>query len=289
MAPRLGLALVSDKSVPVAGCRECFARGLACKAADDRANCRPTQNRSRAGGVRLHVRRRRRGDAGVEGIGVHGPQQLRGTGPLSASQLRPGTIVVPLLVAGRNCEQPSPSFPGRQRGVCHWRQTAKGLSVADRGGTAEDEQERAARRAQAAHGLYCSSAGSRPPQRIAVVDVGVAAGDQQGAEADHLGKRVARGRRIARVLDASRQTPGDGQTPFDLGRRQHTAIPGQPAAIKGRPRRPATGAAGEPAKGRLSTVMAGGHCVAARWSRLDSAIMYVFDKMNCARSAVQPT
>jgi hypothetical protein len=75
------------------------------------------------------------------------------------------------------------------------------------------------------------------PQRVAVVAVGIAAGDQQGAEADHLGERVAYGRRIAWVVDVSCQPFGDAEPPLDLGEQQHAGIGGQSAAVEGQPHR----------------------------------------------------
>jgi len=68
---------------------------------------------------------------------------------------------------------------------------------------------------------------------FAVIGVGIACGDQQRAEADHLGNAVAHSFRIARILEATRQTIGDAEPALDLGQHQNAGVRGQPAAIEG--------------------------------------------------------
>ena len=70
------------------------------------------------------------------------------------------------------------------------------------------------------------------PQGVAVVGVCVAGGDQQRAEADHLGEAVADPLGCARVLDAACQPVGDAELALDLGEHQHARVRGQPAAIE---------------------------------------------------------
>ena len=70
-------------------------------------------------------------------------------------------------------------------------------------------------------------------QRVAVVGVRVAGGDQQRPEADHLGEPVPHPLGRPRVLDAARQPLGDAEPALDLGQHQHPGVRGQPAAVEG--------------------------------------------------------
>ena len=69
-------------------------------------------------------------------------------------------------------------------------------------------------------------------QRVAVVAVGIARRDQQGAVADHLGKRMPHPVRRARVLDAIGQPLGDPKPLLDRRQQQYPGIRGQQAAIE---------------------------------------------------------
>ena len=84
--------------------------------------------------------------------------------------------------------------------------------------------------------------GSRPTaissrivaQGVAVIRIRVAGGDQQGAEADHLGRTMPHPLGGSRIGDAAGQPLGNLQLPLDLGEDQHAGIPGQPATIEGK-------------------------------------------------------
>ena len=69
-------------------------------------------------------------------------------------------------------------------------------------------------------------------ERVAVVAVGIARRDQQGAIADHLGKPVQHPVRIARIFEASRQPIGDLEPLLDRRQQQYPGIRGQPPAVK---------------------------------------------------------
>jgi hypothetical protein len=69
-------------------------------------------------------------------------------------------------------------------------------------------------------------------QRVAVVGVLVAGRDQQRPIADHLSQPVPDPLRRPRVRDAARQPLGNAEPALDLGQHQHTAIRGQPPAVK---------------------------------------------------------
>ena len=69
-------------------------------------------------------------------------------------------------------------------------------------------------------------------QRVAVVAILVAGGDQERAEADHLGERVPDPLRRPRILDAARQTLGNVEASLDLGEHQNPAVGGQPAGVE---------------------------------------------------------
>jgi hypothetical protein len=62
------------------------------------------------------------------------------------------------------------------------------------------------------------------PQCVTVIGVGIAGGNQEGTEADHLGDGVPHRRRITRVLNASGQAFGDAQVAFDLGQQEDAGI-----------------------------------------------------------------
>ena len=70
-------------------------------------------------------------------------------------------------------------------------------------------------------------------QGIAVVGVRVAGGDQQRAEADHLGEAMPHPLGRPWIGNAAGQPLGDPEPSLDLGQHQHTPIRGQPAAIEG--------------------------------------------------------
>ena len=69
-------------------------------------------------------------------------------------------------------------------------------------------------------------------QRVAVVAVRIAAGDQQGTEADHLGVAVLDALRRPVVAQAARQPLADPKPPVDLAQQQDATVRGQPAPIK---------------------------------------------------------
>ena len=69
-------------------------------------------------------------------------------------------------------------------------------------------------------------------QRIAVVAIGIAGGDQQRTETDHLGDAVLYRRLITRIFNAFRQPFGNSKLPLDLRQQQHTGIRSQPAAVE---------------------------------------------------------
>ena len=69
-------------------------------------------------------------------------------------------------------------------------------------------------------------------QGIAVVGILVAGRDQQGAKADHLGKRVLGALGRARVFEAARQTLGDPEVTLDIRQHQHATVRGQPSGIE---------------------------------------------------------
>ena len=71
------------------------------------------------------------------------------------------------------------------------------------------------------------------PQRVAVIAVLVAGGDQQRPEADHLGEPVLDPIRRPWILDAARQAIGNTEPALDLGEDQNAAVRGQPAGVKG--------------------------------------------------------
>ena len=70
-------------------------------------------------------------------------------------------------------------------------------------------------------------------QRITVVGIRVAGGDQQRPVADHLGKAVPHPLGRSRIGDAAGQPLGDPEPPLDLGQHQHAGIRGQPTPIEG--------------------------------------------------------
>jgi hypothetical protein len=74
-------------------------------------------------------------------------------------------------------------------------------------------------------------------QRVAVIGIGIAAGDQQRTKTDHLGNRVAHRGGIARIIDALRQPFGDAEPSLNLGQQQHAAVGGEPATIESDPYR----------------------------------------------------
>ena len=69
-------------------------------------------------------------------------------------------------------------------------------------------------------------------QRVAVVGVLVAGGDQQRPEADHLGEPVLDPIGRPRVLDAARQALGNAEATLDLGEHQHPAVRGQAPGVE---------------------------------------------------------
>ena len=70
-------------------------------------------------------------------------------------------------------------------------------------------------------------------ERVAVVAVGIARRDQQGAIADHLGQPVQHPLRVAPVFEASRQALGDLEPLLDRRQQQYPGVRGQPPAVKG--------------------------------------------------------
>jgi hypothetical protein len=72
---------------------------------------------------------------------------------------------------------------------------------------------------------------------IAVVGVGIARGDHQRSEPDHLGQPVANALGRPWVLDAARQPIGHTELALDLGQHQHPGVRGQTAAVKGNKQR----------------------------------------------------
>ena len=109
--------------------------------------------------------------------------------------------------------------------------------------------ERGGGRAGSPAGTWSAASTDRPPlsgsRPTAILKAGsarrasqslasaIAGGDQQRAEADHLGEAVADPLGRARVLDAARQPLGEAEPPLDLGQHQHPGVRGQPAAVEG--------------------------------------------------------
>jgi hypothetical protein len=69
-------------------------------------------------------------------------------------------------------------------------------------------------------------------QGIAVIAVGIARRDQQGAVSDHLGQRMPHPFRRARVLDAIGQPLGEPKPLLDCRQQQYPGVRGHQAAIK---------------------------------------------------------
>jgi hypothetical protein len=69
-------------------------------------------------------------------------------------------------------------------------------------------------------------------ERVAVVAVGIARRNQQGAIADHLGEPVQHPVRVAPVFDAGRQPIGDLEPLLDRRQQQNTGVRSEPPAIK---------------------------------------------------------
>jgi hypothetical protein len=70
------------------------------------------------------------------------------------------------------------------------------------------------------------------PGRSAVIAIGIARRDQQGAVADHLGKLVPHPFRITRVFNAGGQPFGDLEALLDGCPQQDPGVRGQPAAVE---------------------------------------------------------
>jgi hypothetical protein len=70
-------------------------------------------------------------------------------------------------------------------------------------------------------------------ERVAVVGVGVAGGDQQHPEADHLGDSVKDLVRRPRVLDAAGEALRDPEPALDVREQQDAGIRGQVTAVEG--------------------------------------------------------
>jgi len=70
-------------------------------------------------------------------------------------------------------------------------------------------------------------------QRIAVVGIRIAGGDQQRAIADHLDKAVPHPLGRSRIGNAAGQSLGDLELALDLGQKHHAGIRGQPTTIEG--------------------------------------------------------
>ena len=99
-------------------------------------------------------------------------------------------------------------------------------------------------------------------QRIAVVAVGIARRDQQGAVSDHLGQRMPHPFRRTRVLDAIGQPLGDPEPLLDRRQQQYPGVRGQQAAVESVKCTglPATG--GKPGRIPVPSSMAGANSVA---------------------------
>ena len=69
-------------------------------------------------------------------------------------------------------------------------------------------------------------------QRVAVIAVGIARRDQQGAVADHLGQRMPHPVRLTRVFEAIGQPLGDPKPLLDGRQQQYPGIRGQPPAVE---------------------------------------------------------
>ena len=108
------------------------------------------------------------------------------------------------------------------------------------------ERDRAGQVLQPADGRLRAQIGPafrQPPDRhlegrigaehVAVVAIGIARRDQQGAIADHLGQPVPHPFRRARVLDAIGQSLGYSEPLLDRRQKQYSSVRGQPAAIEG--------------------------------------------------------
>ncbi len=100
------------------------------------------------------------------------------------------------------------------------------------------ERDRAGQILQPADGRLGAQVGSRfgqPAHRhlegwigsqgVAIIGVGIARGNRQRPEADHLRQPVNDPVGGARVLQAAGQTIGHAQPPLDLGQQQNPAIP----------------------------------------------------------------
>ena len=74
--------------------------------------------------------------------------------------------------------------------------------------------------------------GRIPAQHVAVIGIGIARRDRQGAKPDHLRDLVSDLIRRARVLDAVGQPLGDPQSTLHLSQEQNAAIRRQLTAIK---------------------------------------------------------
>jgi len=70
------------------------------------------------------------------------------------------------------------------------------------------------------------------PQGIAVVGIFVAGRDQQGTEADHLGKPVLDPLRRPRILEAAGQALGNPEAALDLRQKQNAAVRRQPPSVE---------------------------------------------------------
>jgi len=69
-------------------------------------------------------------------------------------------------------------------------------------------------------------------ERVAVVAIGITRCDQQGAEADHLGKFMPHSVRVARIVETGGQPFGDLQPLFDGRQQQDTGIRSEPPAVE---------------------------------------------------------
>ena len=99
-------------------------------------------------------------------------------------------------------------------------------------------------------------------QRVAVVAVGIARRDQQGAVADHLGQPMPHPIRITRVFEAGGQPFGDPEPLLDGRQQQDPGIRGQPAAIESDMHRLASRPLANPAESPYLPSMAGANSVA---------------------------
>ena len=70
-------------------------------------------------------------------------------------------------------------------------------------------------------------------QRVAIIAVGIARRDQQGAEADHLGERMPHPLRRTRVFDTRRQSVGDSYPLLDRREQQYPSVRCHLAAVEG--------------------------------------------------------